>query len=250
MNKNLRDPNIFENGDENGKWTICCTVLNRRKHQGVTLVSYMLKKTKMKRITCRNKRAIRRFAGDSLDNGAGSTGNNPDSETGSTGDTQTSGGEPTLNAITASCIHTGIRTILKDTIHPARLSNIGCAVTEQEATEISGEDSQYSFRAEQKRSVSFSRVCQVVTQGEEKDEVQHHLFFFFQNRPKDDPSKRNYSDVGQANEKDEQGQGEVGETEGHGGSQISGSLHGTDWGRHLNGKDDGLRSKTLAQWPQ
>ena len=137
MNKNLRDPDIFENGeivyiqDENGKWTVHCTILDRRKHQGVTLASYMLKKTKKKRITCRNKRAIRRFSGDSLDNGAGSTGNNPDSETGSTGDTQTSGGEPTVNAITSSCIHTGIRTILKDTIHPARLSNIGCAVTEQ-----------------------------------------------------------------------------------------------------------------------
>ena len=132
----------------------------------------MQNKTKTKRITYRNERAIRRLAGDSLDNGAGSTGNNPDSKTGSTGDTQTSGGEPTVNAITASRIHTGIRTILKDTIHPARLSNIGPLVTEEEATEISGEqDSQYSSGAEQKRSVSFSRVCEVVIQGEEKDKV-------------------------------------------------------------------------------
>ena len=109
----------------------------------------MLKKTKTKRITCRNERAIRRFAGDSLDNGAGQTGNNPGSETGSTSDTQTSGGEPTVNAITASRIHTGIRTILKDTIHPARLSNIGRAVTEREATETSEKhDSQSGFGVE------------------------------------------------------------------------------------------------------
>ena len=38
MNKNLREPDVFENGeivyiqDENGKWTIRATVLNRRKH--------------------------------------------------------------------------------------------------------------------------------------------------------------------------------------------------------------------------
>ena len=116
----------------------------------------MLKKTKTKRITCRNERAIRRFAGDSLDNRAGPIGNNPDSKTCSAGDTQTSGGEPTVNAITSSSIHTGIRSILKDTIHPARLSNIGHAVTEQEATEISEEHgSQSDSRAEQKRSVSF-----------------------------------------------------------------------------------------------
>ena len=97
----------------------------------------MLKKTKMKRITCRNERAIRRFAGDSLDNGTGPTGGNPDSETGSTGNTQTSGEELTVNAITTSHVHTEVPAILKDTIHPARLSNIGSAVTEQEAIKIS-----------------------------------------------------------------------------------------------------------------
>ena len=100
------------------------------------------------------------------------TGGNPDRKTGSTGDTQASGEELTVNTITASHVHTGIPAILKDTIHPARLSNIGHTVTEQEATEIgSDQDSQYSSRAEQKRSVSFSRVCEVVTQGEEKDKV-------------------------------------------------------------------------------
>ena len=79
---------------------------------------------------------------------------------------------PMVNAVTASCVHTAIPAIHKDTIHPARLSNIGRAVTEQEATEISSEqESQYSSGAEQKRSVSFSIVCEVVTQGEEKDEV-------------------------------------------------------------------------------
>ena len=72
MNKNLREPDVFENGeivyiqDENGKWIIWATVLNRRKHQGIESASYMLKKTKTKRITCRNERAIRRFPGDSL----------------------------------------------------------------------------------------------------------------------------------------------------------------------------------------
>ena len=78
-----------------------------------------------------------------------------------------------MNAITASRIHTGIWTILKDTIHPARLSNMDRrTVTEQEATEISSEqNSQYSSGAEQKRSVSFLRVCEVITQGKEKDEV-------------------------------------------------------------------------------
>ena len=43
--------------------------LNRRKHQGVTSVSYMLKKTKTKRITCRNERAIRRFVVTALTTG-------------------------------------------------------------------------------------------------------------------------------------------------------------------------------------
>ena len=98
------------------------------------MASYMLKKTKTKRITCRNERAIRRFAGDSLDNGAGSTGNNPDSKNGSTDDTQTSGGEPTVNAITSSCIHTGIRSILKDTIILPGFLHFSHAVIEQEAT--------------------------------------------------------------------------------------------------------------------
>ena len=85
-----------------------------------------------------------------------------------------------MNAITASCVHTGIPAILKDTIHPARLSNIGRAVTEQEATKISKEqNSQSNSGAEQKRSVSFSRVCEVITPGDERDEVRHHLFHFY-----------------------------------------------------------------------
>ena len=92
-------------------------------------------------------------------------------------------------------------------------------VTEQEVTEISKEqDSQSNSGAEQKRLVSFSRVCEVITPGEERDEVRHHLFHFFQNRPKDTPSNRNNADVDQAEEKNEQRQEEAGETEGHGGS--------------------------------
>ena len=70
----------------------------------------------------------------------------------------------------------------------------------------------------------------MITQGKEKDEVRHHLFHFFQNRPKDDPPNRDNADVGQAEEKNEQGQEEAGEREGHGGSQISGGRRGIDGG--------------------
>ena len=70
--------------------------------------------------------------------------------------------------------------------------------TEQEATEISEEhDSQSASGAEQKRLVSFSRVCEVITPGNERDEVRHHLFHFYQNRPKDAPSNSNNADVDQ-----------------------------------------------------
>ena len=57
MNKNLREPDIFENGeivflqDNEGKWTVRVTVINRRKHQGVESSSYMLKKSKTGRMT-------------------------------------------------------------------------------------------------------------------------------------------------------------------------------------------------------
>ena len=52
MNKNLRELDVFENGeivyiqDENRKLTIRVTVLNRCKHQGVESSSYMLKKSR------------------------------------------------------------------------------------------------------------------------------------------------------------------------------------------------------------
>ena len=172
----------------------------------------MLKKTKTKRITCRNKRAIRRFASDSSD-----------SRTGSTGDTQTSGEGLRVNTITASCVHTGIPAIRKDTIYPARLSNIGCAVTEQEATEIGEEhSSQSGSGAEQKRSISFLRVCKVITPGDERDEVRHHLFHYYQNRPKDDSPANNNADVDEDKTKNEQGQKEADKTEGHGRRRVSG----------------------------
>ena len=64
MNKNLREPYIFENGeivflqDNEGKWTVRVTVINRRKHQGVESSSYMLKKSKTGCMTCRNEYAI------------------------------------------------------------------------------------------------------------------------------------------------------------------------------------------------
>ena len=134
-----------------------------------------------------------------------------------------------MNAITTSRVHTGIPAILKDTIHPARLFNIGHAVREQEAIEISKEqDSQSNSGAEQKRSVSFSRVCEVIIPGDERDEVRHHLFHFFQNRPKDAPSNCNNADVDQVKEKNEQRQEEVGETEGHDWRRAGGSRGGTD----------------------
>ena len=106
MKKNLREPDIFKNKDivyiqdKNGKWTVRAMVLNRHKHQGVESSSYMLKKSKTGRITCRNKRVIRRFAGDSLDN-----------QTGSKADNQMSGEESVMNAVTTSCSYTGISSI-------------------------------------------------------------------------------------------------------------------------------------------
>ena len=83
-----------------------------------------------------------------------------------------------VNAVTASRLHTRIPAIRKDNInHPARLSDIGRAVTEQEAMEIEKEHTtQSASGAEQKRSVSFSKVCEVVTFGDESDEVRYHLF--------------------------------------------------------------------------
>ena len=201
MNKNLREPDVFENGeivyiqDENRKWTIWATVLNRRKHQGINSALYMLKKAKTKRITCRNERAIRRFPGDS-----------PDNRTDSTADNQTSGEGPVVNAVTASRLHTGIPAIRKDNIiHPARLSDIGRAVTEQEAMEIEKEHTtQSASGAEQKRSISFSKVCEVIIPGVERDELRHHLFHFYQNRPKDVPPSSNGTDVDQDKKEDEQ----------------------------------------------
>ena len=73
MNKNLRKPDIFENGeivflqDNEGKLTVRVTVINRRQHQGVESSSYILKMSKTGRMTCRNERAIQRFRGDTLD---------------------------------------------------------------------------------------------------------------------------------------------------------------------------------------
>ena len=74
MNKNLREPDVFENGeivfqqDSDGNWTIRAVLINRGKHQGVESSSYMLKKSKTGRMTCRNECAIRRFEGRLLDN--------------------------------------------------------------------------------------------------------------------------------------------------------------------------------------
>ena len=151
--------------------------------------------------------AIRRFAGDS-----------PDNKTGSSEGNQTSGDESVGNAVTALCSYTRIPAICKNnTIHPSRLSNIGHAVTEQEAMEIEKEHTtQSTSGAEQKRSMSFSKVCEVITPGDERDKVRYHLFHFYQNRPKDAPPTDNNADVGQDKEKNEQRQKEADETEGRG----------------------------------
>ena len=104
-------------------------MFNRRKHQGVDSSSYILKKSKTGHITCRNESAIRRFAGDSPDNKAGSTAGN-----------QTSGDESAMNAVTTSHSYTGIPSIHKNySIHTSKLSSIGRPVTEQEAQEIEKE---------------------------------------------------------------------------------------------------------------
>ena len=148
-----------------------------------------------------------------------------------------------MNAVTPSRIHTGIPTIRKNSInHPARLSNIGRTITDQEATEIEEEHAtQSTSGAEQKRSISFSKVCEVITPGDERDEVRHHLFHYYQNRPKDVPPVDNNADVGHDKAKDEQGQKEADKTEGRGWRRVSECRCSPDWGQHLNGKDGGLR---------
>ena len=52
-------------------------------------------------------------------------------------------------------------------------------VTEQEARKIEKKHTtQPASGAEQKRSVSFSKVCEVITFGDKNDEVKYHLFHF------------------------------------------------------------------------
>ena len=123
-----------------------------------------------------------------------------------------------VNAVTASRLHTGIPSIRKDnTIHSARLSDIGRAITEQEAMEIEkGLTNQSSSGTEQKRSVSFLKVCEVIIPGSERDEVRHHLFHYYQNRPRDDSPTDNYAVMDKDKAKDEQGQKKVDKTEGCG----------------------------------
>ena len=102
IKKNLREPDVFENGeilflqDTEGKWTIRATVINRRKHQGVESSSYMLKKSKTGHMTCRNECAIRRFEGGLLDNDA-------DTSVGSKEDTSRTGNNSSMNINTPSC---------------------------------------------------------------------------------------------------------------------------------------------------
>ena len=56
----------------------------------------------------------------------------------------------------------------------------------------------------------------MITHGDERDKVRHHLFHFYQNRPKDTSSNCNNADVDQDKEKNEQRQKEADETKGHG----------------------------------
>ena len=94
---------------------------------------------------------------------------------------------------------------------------ICCAVTEQEAREIEKEHTtQSTSAAKQKRSISFSKVCEVITLGDERDEVRHHLFHYFQNRPKDLPPTDHHADVDKDKTQNEQGQKEDDKTEGRG----------------------------------
>ena len=155
-----------------------------------------------------------------------------------------------VNAVTASRLHTGIPSMRKDnTIHSARLSDIGHAVTEQEAMEIEKEHTNQSTSgAEQKRSVSFSKVCEVIIPGNERDKVRHHLFHYYQNRPKDNSPTDNYAVVDEDKVKNEQGQKEVDKTEGCGWRQAGGSRCSPDGGQHPNGKDGGFRAQSPAQW--
>ena len=128
INKNLREPNIFKNGeivylqDNEGKWTIRATVINRRKHLGVESSSYMLKKSKTGRVTCRNEHAIRRFGGENLDTGVGSR-----------EDTLESGDESAMNIGTTSSPHIVLSISRNNSIHDSRLSSSSCAITEHEA---------------------------------------------------------------------------------------------------------------------
>ena len=70
MNKGLRRPKVFKPGDkvylrdQDSKWKIPAKVINQRKHQGFDTPSYLLKNLKTGTLTTRNKRDIRKFAGD------------------------------------------------------------------------------------------------------------------------------------------------------------------------------------------
>ena len=54
MNKNLRDPETFQDGetvylqDKDTRWTIKATVISRRCHQGISTASYLLRKSRKK----------------------------------------------------------------------------------------------------------------------------------------------------------------------------------------------------------
>ena len=147
-----------------------------------------------------------------------------------------------MNAVTASRQYTGIPSIRRnDSIHISRLSSIGRAVTEQEAQEIEKEPTaQSTSGAISKKSLRFSKVCEVITLGEKKDEVRLHLFHYFQNRPKNVPPTAHDANVDKDKTEIEQGQTKDSKAENHHWHGACGSRRGPDWGLHLNGKDGGL----------
>ena len=79
-----------------------------------------------------------------------------------------------------------------------------------------GITSQSSSGAEQKRSITFSKVCEVIIAGSERDELRHHLFHYYQNRPRDNSPTDSYAVMDEDKVKNEKGQKKVDKTEGCG----------------------------------
>ena len=112
MNKNLRDPETFQDRqtvylqDQDGRWTIKAVVVSRRQHQGMDTASYLLRKVKTKCMTVRNARSIRRFEGDSSDTDVDTMGSSVE-------DTSRTGNNSTMNI-----------NLMKTPLHPSLMSSL------------------------------------------------------------------------------------------------------------------------------